>query len=58
VPELSPEDQRKVDDFVKSNVNSVDRKPFRPLMLLGYLFVILAAFTCLAFFIASSHGVV
>ena len=30
---LYPEDQAKVDEFVTRGVNSVDRKPFKPLRL-------------------------
>ena len=58
MPDLYPEDQKKVDAFVRSNVNGVERKPFRPWLLLLCLFVILAAFTGLAFIVASGHGVV
>ena len=32
-PRLSPEDQARVDNFLKSGVNAVPRKPFRPLRL-------------------------
>jgi hypothetical protein len=31
---LYPEDQAKVDAFLKRGVNSVERKPFRPLFLI------------------------
>lgn len=31
---LYPEDQAKVDEFLKRGVNSVERKPFRPLFLI------------------------
>ena len=31
---LYPEDQAKVDEFVARGVNSVERKPFKPLRLL------------------------
>lgn len=58
MPELYPEDQKKVDQFLNSNVNSVPRKPFRPWRLLGFLLVILAFLTLLAFLLASGHGVV
>ncbi len=31
---LYPEDQEKVDEFVSRGINSVERKPFRPLRLI------------------------
>ncbi|MBA6413967.1 DUF3094 family protein [Parahaliea sp. F7430] len=37
---LYPEDQAKVDAFLSSGVNSVERKPFRPLRLLLVLIAI------------------
>ncbi len=58
MPELNPEDQQKVNDFIHSNVNSVTRSPFRPMRLLVCLVVILVVFSGVAFLIASSHGVV
>jgi len=58
MPELYPEDQEKVDKYLQSSVHQVDRKPFRPLLLLLVLFVFLAGFTWLAFYIASFKGVV
>ncbi len=38
---LYPEDQKKVDDFVSRGINSVERKPFRPMRLvLMLIFVV------------------
>ena len=37
---LYPEDQARVDEFIKRGVNSVERKPFRPLRLLVLLVVV------------------
>ena len=37
---LYPEDQEKVDAFITRGVNSVERKPFRPMRLLLLLIVI------------------
>ena len=31
---LHPEDQARVDEFIRRGVNSVERKPFRPMRLL------------------------
>lgn len=45
--ELRPEDQARVDAFLKRGVNSVERKPFRPLLL---LIVLIAVVTGLSLF--------
>ncbi|HCD55585.1 MAG TPA: DUF3094 domain-containing protein, partial [Halieaceae bacterium] len=39
-PRLYPEDQAKVDEFVTRGVNSVERKPFKPIRLLVLLMVV------------------
>ena len=36
---LYPEDQARVDEYLKSGYNNVERKPFRPLRLLLILIV-------------------
>lgn len=58
MPELYPEDQKKVDEFLRSNVNDVERKPFRPLRLLAIIFGILGLLTFVSYLVALSHGVV
>ncbi len=37
---LYPQDQERVDEFIKRGVNSVERKPFRPMRLLLILIAI------------------
>ncbi|MEH6582234.1 MAG: DUF3094 family protein [Halioglobus sp.] len=44
---LYSEDQAKVDEFTSRGVNSVDRKPFRPLRL---LLILIAVVTTLSVF--------
>ncbi len=58
MPELYPEDQKKVDDYLNSEVNMVPREPFRPWVLLGIIFVVLALLTVVSFLIADSHGMI
>lgn len=58
MPELYPDDQKKVDRFLASNVNAVERKPFRPLRLLAIIVVVLGVLTAAAYWIAMNHGVV
>jgi hypothetical protein len=54
---LYPEDQKKVDDFVTRGVNSVERKPFRPMRLLLLLIVVVTSFSFLSQFLARWAGV-
>ncbi|MEM0955012.1 MAG: DUF3094 family protein [Pseudomonadota bacterium] len=56
-PRLSPEDQAKVDAFVKSGVNSVERKPFRPLRLFVLLFLVVSGLSGLSALVARLGGV-
>jgi hypothetical protein len=54
---LYPEDQAKVDEFLKKGVNSVDRKPFKPLRLLVILLVIVTSFSLFSVVLARVAGV-
>ena len=58
MPKLSPEDQARVDRYLSSNINEVERKPFRPLLLLGIVFLVLGLLTLVAYVLARFHGVV
>ena len=49
---LYPEDQARVDQYLKEGYNDVERKPFRPLRLLGILALIVTAFSVLSVGIA------
>ena len=42
---LSDADQARVDAFLKRGVNSVERKPFKPLVLIFLLMAVVAAFS-------------
>jgi hypothetical protein len=54
---LFPEDQAKVDEFVSRGINSVERKPFRPLRLLGLLIAVVMGLSILSQFLARWAGV-
>ncbi len=54
---LYPEDQEKVDQFLSRGVNSVERKPFKPLRLLAILLVIVTGLSVLSLVLASWAGV-
>lgn len=54
---LSDSDQAKVNAFLSRGVNSVDRKPFRPLFLIFLLMAVVAGFSLLSQSIAQWAGI-
>ena len=54
---LSQADQANVDAFLERGVNSVERKPFRPLFLILLLMVVVAGFSLLSQLIAQWAGI-
>lgn len=58
MPELYPDDQKKVDEYLKSDVNRVSREPFKPLVLLGIIMGVLLFLTVASYLIADSQGLV
>jgi hypothetical protein len=54
---LHPEDQAKVDAFVKRGINSVERKPFRPLRLLLMLIGVVVGLSILSQLLARWAGI-
>ena len=54
---LHPEDQARVDEFIKRGVNSVERKPFRPLRLLLLLVAIVMALSIFSQLLARWAGI-
>ncbi|MEM6544247.1 MAG: DUF3094 family protein [Pseudomonadota bacterium] len=54
---MYPEDQQRVDEFLKRGVNSVDRKPFRPILLMLLLIVVVTTLSLLSQLIANLEGV-
>ena len=58
MPKLYDEDQKKVDDFIKSNVNDVERQPFKLTRLLMIIFLVLGLLTGVSYLVAMSHGYV
>jgi hypothetical protein len=54
---LKPEDQARVDGFLKRGVNSVERKPFRPLLLMIMLVVVVTLLSLLSQGLARWAGV-
>jgi hypothetical protein len=54
---LHPEDQAKVDEFISRGVNSVERKPFKPLRLMIMLVVVVIGLSVLSQLLALWAGV-
>ena len=54
---LNPEDQARVDGFLKRGVNSVERKPFRPGLMIILLIAVVTGFSILSQLIARWSGV-
>lgn len=54
---LSPEDQEKVDEFVRRGVNSVERKPFKPVRMMILLILVVTSLSILSQFLARFAGV-
>ena len=54
---LHPEDQEKVDEFLKRGVNSVERKPFRPGRLLIMLVVVVLGLSIFSQWLARWAGI-
>ena len=55
-PQLSEEDQARVDAYLKSGYNSVERKPFRPWLMMGMLLTVVTVLTLLSLWIARVNG--
>lgn len=56
-PKLTEADQKKVDDFLQRGVNSVERKPFRPVLMMVLLMVVVTGFSLLSLLIAHTAGI-
>ncbi|MBP6682461.1 MAG: DUF3094 family protein [Halioglobus sp.] len=54
---LYPEDQARVDEFIRRGVNSVERKPFRPMRLLLILIAIVTGLSIFSQFLARWAGI-
>ncbi|MGK0441786.1 MAG: hypothetical protein ACJA0N_001587 [Pseudohongiellaceae bacterium] len=54
--ELSPEDQKRVDKVLTQGVNSVERKPFKPLKLMAILLVVVTSLSVFSLLLARANG--
>lgn len=53
---LSKEDQKRVDAYLSSGFNSVNRAPFRPLRLLILIWVVVATLGLISWYIGKQAG--
>ena len=56
-PVLSEEDQARVDHFISTGVNATEKKPFRPILLILLLIVVVTGFSLLIQILARMAGV-
>lgn len=54
---LYPEDQQRVDEYLKSGYNDTPRKPFKPMRMIIMLIVVVTSFSALSIFLARASGV-
>lgn len=54
---LFPEDQARVDGYLREGYNSVERKPFRPIYLMIMLMAVVTGFSILSVAIARIVGI-
>lgn len=54
---LYPEDQARVDAFLRQGYNETERKPFRPLKLLFILAIMVTTLSCASLLLAWAAGV-
>ncbi|MDX9874958.1 MAG: DUF3094 family protein [Spongiibacteraceae bacterium] len=55
--QLYPEDQARVDEYLRTGFNSVERKPFRPWIMMAMWIAVVASFSGLSLLIARLAGV-
>ena len=54
---LFPEDQARVDEYLRTGYNDVERKPFRPLYMIILLNVVVVGFLLLSWWIVKAVGI-
>lgn len=54
---LSPEDQARVDHFLRTGYNDVERKPFRPFRLMFILALVVTGFSIFSLLLARLYGI-
>ena len=55
--QLSDEDMKRVEQYLRSGYNDTERKPFRPFKLMLMLLVVVSSLSVLSVFIARVNGI-
>lgn len=55
--QLSDEDMARVQEYLSTSINSVDRKPFRPILLVIMLLVVMSSLSLLSILLARLNGI-
>lgn len=55
---LYPEDQAKVDEYLNRPNHRIERKPFRPWLLLGVIVGVMILMSAFSYYLAYQQGVV
>jgi len=56
--QLNPEDQARVEEYLNRPNHRIDRKPFRPWLLLGVIVLVLTGLSLFSYLLAYLHGVI
>lgn len=56
--QLGPEDQARVEKYLNRPIHQVERKPFRPWLLMGVIVAFMTAMSLFSYFLAYINGVV
>ena len=56
--QLSSEDQARVEQYLNRPTHRIDRKPFRPWLLLGVILLVMTGLSLFSYLLAYLHGVV
>lgn len=55
--QLSDEDMARVREYLSSPIHTVERKPFRPLLMMIMLIVVMSTFSIISILIARLNGI-
>lgn len=55
---LNAEDQARVDDYLSRPTHQVERKPFRPWLMMGVVVLVMIFLSIFSYILAYIHGVI
>lgn len=56
--QLNSEDQARVEQYLQRPTHQVERKPFRPWLLLGVILLVMTGLSLFSYLLAYMHGVI